>query len=243
MVSDPLLNHPAIIQVLEHVRQKQTISGEEFDELFGSWVAAADRDSIVALLEQHGVTLVAEEAADDDLIRLYLREIGKEKLLNAEQVVSLYKRMEMGKNVVNEVIESCGATLRAFYIAERARSTQHPRELSQTKKETSENTFARDGLVDLSGPVISLSNLTPEELFVLLANIRRVFHSGDQPGERTDPLPDEALHAFMQHCSDRVGDSYFRTPRNTVTAFVDLLAVIEQNPGGPGGWRPKLPSC
>ena len=138
MVSDSLLNHPAIVQLLEHVRQKQTISGEEFDELFGSWVAAADRDSIVTLLQQHGVTLVAEDAADDDLIRLYLREIGKEKLLNAEQVVSLCKRMEMGKNVVNEVIKSCGATLRAFYIAERARSTQAPRELGQTKKKTSE---------------------------------------------------------------------------------------------------------
>ena len=98
-----------------------------------------------------------------------------------------------------------------------------------------ENTFARDGLVDLSGPVIRLSNLTPEELFVLLANIRRVFHSGDQPGDGTEPLPDEALHAFMQHCSDRVGDAYYRTPRNTVTAFVDLLAVIEQNPGT--DWR------
>ena len=35
----------------------------------------------------------------------------------------------------------------------------------------------------------------------------------------------------MLHCSDRIGDAYFRTPRNTITAFVNLLAVIEQNPG------------
>ena len=39
----------------------------------------------------------------------------------------------------------------------------------------------------------------------------------------------------MQHCSDRIGDAYFRTPRTTVTAFVNLLAVIEQNPGT--DWR------
>ena len=98
-----------------------------------------------------------------------------------------------------------------------------------------ENTFVRDGLVDLLGPVLRLSNLTPEDLYVLLTNIRRVFDGGDQPGDGTEPLPDEALYAFMQHCSDRVGDAYFRTPRNTVTAFVDLLAVIEQNPGT--DWR------
>ena len=88
-----------------------------------------------------------------------------------------------------------------------------------------ENTFARDGLVDLSGPVIRLASLTPEDLFVLLANIRAVMQ-GDEA-----ILPDNALEAFMAHCSDRIGEAYFRTPRNTVTAFVNLLAVLEQNPG------------
>ena len=44
-------------------------------------------------------------------------------------------------------------------------------------------------------------------------------------------LPDDALEAFMAHCSDRIGEAYFRTPRNTVTAFVNLLSVLEQNPG------------
>ena len=94
-----------------------------------------------------------------------------------------------------------------------------------------ENTFARDGLVDLSGPVIRLASLTQEDLFVLLANIRRVFQ-GD------DGLPDEALTAFMSHCSNRIGDAYFRTPRNTVMAFVNMLAVMEQNPGV--DWRKMI---
>jgi Protein of unknown function (DUF2791). len=35
----------------------------------------------------------------------------------------------------------------------------------------------------------------------------------------------------MAHCSQRIGDAYFRTPRTTITAFVNLLAVLEQNPG------------
>ena len=35
----------------------------------------------------------------------------------------------------------------------------------------------------------------------------------------------------MEHCAERIGDAYFRTPRKTITAFLDLLAVLEQNPG------------
>ena len=93
----------------------------------------------------------------------------------------------------------------------------------------SENTFARDGLVDLSGPVIRLANLTPEDMFVLLTNIRRVMQGDD------GRVPDEALISFMTHCSTRIGDAYFRTPRNTVKEFVNMLSILEQNPGA--GWR------
>ena len=91
-----------------------------------------------------------------------------------------------------------------------------------------ENRFVKDGLVDYSGPVLRLSNLTSEDLFVLLAKLRNVYASG--VAERY-LIPDEGLKAFMEHCSKKIGDAYFRTPRNTITAFVNLLAVLEQNPG------------
>ena len=35
----------------------------------------------------------------------------------------------------------------------------------------------------------------------------------------------------MTHCSTKIGDAYFRTPRNTVKEFVNMLSVLEQNPG------------
>lgn len=89
-----------------------------------------------------------------------------------------------------------------------------------------ENRFAKDGLVDYSGPVLRLANLTPEDLFVLLGKLRHVYASG---APERYLLPDEGLKGFMQHCSQKIGDAYFRTPRNTVTAFVNLLAVLEQN--------------
>lgn len=95
-----------------------------------------------------------------------------------------------------------------------------------------ENTFAKSGLVDLSGPVIRLSSLTPEDFFVLLQKLRHVYAYGEP---EKFLLPDEAIPAFMAHCNQRLGEAYFRTPRTTITAFISLLAVIEQNPGA--DWR------
>lgn len=89
------------------------------------------------------------------------------------------------------------------------------------------NTFAQNGLVDYSGPVIRLSSLTPEDFFVLLENIRHVYAGGDASRYL---IPDTAIERFMHHCDERIGDAFFRTPRTTITAFINLLAVLEQNP-------------
>lgn len=100
-----------------------------------------------------------------------------------------------------------------------------------------ENAFAAGGLKDLSGPVVRLANLTPEELYVLLGKLRHVQAAGDPSAHL---LPDEALHAFMEHCHTRIGAAYFQTPRTSIRAFVQLLAVLEQNPGA--DWRALLGS-
>jgi DNA-binding phage protein len=91
-----------------------------------------------------------------------------------------------------------------------------------------ENAFARGGLKDFSGPVIRLTNLSPEDLFVLLHNIRSVFALGEPARYLVD---EEGIQAFMNHCATTLGAEFFLTPRDAVKAFVGLLSVIEQNPG------------
>jgi hypothetical protein len=91
-----------------------------------------------------------------------------------------------------------------------------------------ENTFSANlGLKDYTSTVLRLSKLTKEEVYVLLKNIRNVFASGNQANYL---VPDEALVAFLKYCSDKIGDSYFRTPRTTIKSFVDLLSLLEQYP-------------
>lgn len=90
-----------------------------------------------------------------------------------------------------------------------------------------ENTFAKADMVDYSGPVLRLASLTPEDFYVLLNKLRHVYAGGDTAKYL---VPDEAIPAFMAHCAQRLGEAYFRTPRTTITAFINLLAILEQNP-------------
>lgn len=89
------------------------------------------------------------------------------------------------------------------------------------------NRFASEAQKDLSGPVIKLESLTPEDCFVLLHNIRNVFASGDREKYL---IPDEGIAEYLQSCNERMGAAYYQTPRDTVKDFTGLLRVLAQNP-------------
>ncbi len=79
------------------------------------------------------------ESAIDDPIRLYLREIGKENLLTAEQEVELSKRMEDGENIIREVINNSGLLIPGMHVVlQQIHEKIDPRELNLSKKEISE---------------------------------------------------------------------------------------------------------
>lgn len=95
----------------------------------------------------------------------------------------------------------------------------------------SKNSFATKEFLDVTGPVIRLQSLSQEEFFVLLGKINSVYcHSDPQSVHAKISLCDDAITAFMAHCAKRVGENYFRTPRTAITSFINLLAILEQNP-------------
>ncbi|TWA91089.1 ATP-binding protein [Bradyrhizobium stylosanthis] len=157
----------------------------------------------------------------DEMVNIYKLQNAQARKSNFEQILRIVNDALQG-NTANIGFLMCGTpqflmdTRRGLFSYEALQSR------------LAENQFATKGLVDLSGPVINLQSLRPEDLLILLSNIRTVFAAGD-PTKYL--IPDEALTAFMAHCDRRIGEAYFRTPRTTVKAFVQMLSVLEQNPG------------
>ncbi len=80
-----------------------------------------------------------KDTSVDDPIRLYLREIGKENLLTAEQEVELSKQMEDGNNIIKEVIKGSGIMIPEFFaIAQKAFTRIDLHEPGKTRKELNE---------------------------------------------------------------------------------------------------------
>ncbi|MBL7006991.1 MAG: RNA polymerase sigma factor RpoD [Spirochaetia bacterium] len=80
-----------------------------------------------------------KEASIDDPIRLYLREIGKESLLTAEQEVELSKKMENGENIIKHVTKDSGIMITGMYnILQKLSHKFDKKEMDLTKKELTE---------------------------------------------------------------------------------------------------------
>ncbi|MDR2403153.1 MAG: RNA polymerase sigma factor RpoD [Spirochaetaceae bacterium] len=159
---------PAVLKLIEYAREKKTLSYDELSDFLPEHIANSDKiEQVLALLEANNVELVEEdssgedeggiesrkaqetekkrlvynekEASVDDPIKLYLREIGRENLLTAEQEIELSKQMENGENIIKNVIKQSGMIIPEFYhIAQRAFSKKDPRELNISKKEITE---------------------------------------------------------------------------------------------------------
>jgi hypothetical protein len=164
----------------------------------------------------------------DELVNVYKLQNSKARESNYEQILRILNDVLQGN------VEGIG-----FVLGGTPEFLRDPRRgmFSYPALHTrlGENSFAKGSYVDLSGPVINLQNLTPNDFYVLLSNVRNVFASGDP---KKNLIPDNALKSFMSHCEKRIGEAYFRTPRTTIKEFVNLLSVLEQNPDA--DWKSLL---
>lgn len=191
-----------------------------------------------------GVRAIVEDNNVYDHIKLLARFVTqagyKGLLVNLDEVVNLYKlpsqrarssNYEQVLRILNDCLQGSAENL-GFLLGGTPEFLMDQRKglysYEALHSRLAENTFAQiANVVDYHSPILMLQNLSPEEIYVLLCNIRNVFAGGNKDKYI---LPDEALKAFLEHCSKNIGDAYFRTPRNTIKAFVDLLSIVEQNP-------------
>lgn len=207
------------------------------------WLRAEYNSKIEARNDLGVRTIISDASFYDSLkiMSLFVRQAGYSGLLvNLDEMVNLYKlnssqarksNYEQILRMLNDCLQG-NAEYIGFLLGGTPEFLLDPRkglysyEALQTR--LADNNFAKQaGVIDYSSPALHLASLTPEELYILLKNLRHVYAYGDTSKYL---VPDESLKTFLVHCSQTIGDAYFRTPRNTIKAFLDMLAVIEQNP-------------
>jgi RNA polymerase primary sigma factor len=173
---------PAIAKLLEYAKTKKSISFDELSDFLPEHVLNSEKiDGILALLEANDIRLEEEEiqvedevvakeveaekkrlvyndkeSSVDDPIRLYLREIGKENLLTAEQEVELSKSMEEGENIIKGIIKRSGVLIPEFFQIAIKATRREAKDSSLQRKENTEkiaerrrlNQFYRDVIRD-----------------------------------------------------------------------------------------------
>ena len=72
----------------------------------------------------------------------------------------------------------------------------------------------------------SLKDIQENSIPVVLRRDTDVIISAATAGGKTEA----AFLPILSHCANKIGESYFRTPRTTIKSFLDLLSVLEQYP-------------
>ncbi|MCR4627955.1 MAG: RNA polymerase sigma factor RpoD [Treponema sp.] len=108
---------------------EETVDSEDAEEI----------EKVSESSDKHRLVNSDKDSSVDDPIRLYLREIGKENLLTAEQEVMLSKQMEAGENIIKDVIKNSGALIPEFFaVAQKAFTRIDPHEPGRQRKEINE---------------------------------------------------------------------------------------------------------
>jgi len=90
-----------------------------------------------------------------------------------------------------------------------------------------EGHFASDELKDMSAPIIRLTMLTQEEMYVLIEKLQNI-HAGLY--NYTPILTHEDLLYFLTVEYNRVGAETHITPREIIRDFIELVNILHQNP-------------
>ncbi|RYY74457.1 MAG: ATP-binding protein [Gammaproteobacteria bacterium] len=155
----------------------------------------------------------------DELVNIYKLHNVKARQSNYEQLLRILNDSLQGSSTGLGFI--LGGTPEFLFDDRRGAHSYEA-----LKSRLSDNEFAREDLLDLTGPVLKLPNLSPEDLYLMLQKVRNIYSNVE---DLNILLPDDAIVHFLTHCSRRLGNDYYRTPRNTITSFINFLAVIEQN--------------
>ncbi|MCL2321971.1 MAG: ATP-binding protein [Oscillospiraceae bacterium] len=171
--------------------------------------------NFVSLAGYNGLILFIDEA-----VNLYKTPNRITRENNYEKLLSMFNDTMQGK--ASHLGIYFGATPKLIEDTKRGLfSYEALRTRLSTGNFTSSGRFS-----DLSGPVMPLTTLSDEEVFVLLHILSDIHskHYGYAP-----KLKDDDLIEFMKTIKGRIGTDELLTPREVTRDFISILNIMEQN--------------
>lgn len=157
----------------------------------------------------------------DEAINLYKISTSVAREKNYEKILSIYNDCFQGK-ISNLLINFAGT--KEFLENERRGLFSY----QALKSRLQTNKFESLEIRDFAQPVIKLTPLDHNEIFVLLKKLKLIFDLN----YKTDIIiSDEEISAFMEEIFNKTGASEFLTPREVIRDFLNILNIIRQNPG------------
>jgi hypothetical protein len=156
----------------------------------------------------------------DEAINLYKISTSVMREKNYEKILTIYNDCFQGK-VSNLFINFAGT--REFLENERRGLFSY----QALKSRLQTNKFETSEMRDFAQPVIKLTPLDHNEIFVLLKKLKLIF---DFNYKTEINISDEEISAFMEEMFNKPGASEFLTPREVIRDFLNILNIIRQNP-------------
>lgn len=156
----------------------------------------------------------------DEAINLYKISTSVMREKNYEKILTIYNDCFQGK-VSNLFINFAGT--REFLENERRGLFSY----QALKSRLQTNKFETLEIRDFAQPVIKLTPLDHNEIFVLLKKLKLIF---DFNYKTEINISDEEISAFMEEMFNKPGASEFLTPREVIRDFLNILNIIRQNP-------------
>jgi hypothetical protein len=156
----------------------------------------------------------------DEAINLYKISTSVMREKNYEKILTIYNDCFQGK-VSNLFINFAGT--REFLENERRGLFSY----QALKSRLQTNKFETLEMRDFAQPVIKLTPLDHNEIFVLLKKLKLIF---DFNYKTEISISDEEISAFMEEIFNKPGASEFLTPREVIRDFLNILNIIRQNP-------------
>lgn len=156
----------------------------------------------------------------DEAINLYKISTSTMRAKNYEKILTIFNDCFQGK-VSNLFINFAGTK----EFMENERRGLYSYDALKTRLET--NKFETLELRDLAQPVLKLTPLNHNEIFVLLKKLKEIFNFN----YKTDlNITDRDIQMYMEDMFNKPGADEFLTPREVIRGFINILNLLRQNP-------------